>query len=495
MNKKGNLFSLIHSMTKSEKRYFKRYSQLQKPDSNLVRLFDTMDKAKTFDEIDLNGSFQDEVSDKGLIVLKRNLQLLILKVLRNYHDKISVEAEIHHLILNIEILWKKGLFDLCEANILKAKQLATKHESHHSLVIISDWERRLVLSKYGPGDGRLSKVIAEQHAATTGVQEISKYWTLLAETAGFSNSREESQSFQQKSVVAHDEKTGSIKAEILKNHVLFSQHMVKGELSKSELYVDKIIHILESHPEKVSEDPEQYATSLGNKATILLFQKRWKEAAELFQTLRDIPNNYKLRRKEDFSVRTICRSYNLELEMYRDKKDAEKGIELLNSVKIFLETHAKAIPKDYHILFWFQFANIYFSKKEYSKSLEWVNRILEERPGERSGILVYARILHLILHYEVGNIMFIQYAIDSHRRFLKKYKLSGKISQYLLSFFKKLTNIPETEKPQLFELLRQFIEEKNQPMDAFNSQDYVDILGWATEKLQHKTTSSQKAIS
>ena len=48
MKASGDLFTLIKSLTQTEKRYFKLFSSLQKGDKNYVKLFDAIDRQKTY---------------------------------------------------------------------------------------------------------------------------------------------------------------------------------------------------------------------------------------------------------------------------------------------------------------------------------------------------------------------------------------------------------------------------------------------------------------
>jgi len=50
MKPSNELFDLIKSLSKSEKRFFKLQSSLQSGDKNYVRLFDCIDRMEEYDE-------------------------------------------------------------------------------------------------------------------------------------------------------------------------------------------------------------------------------------------------------------------------------------------------------------------------------------------------------------------------------------------------------------------------------------------------------------
>ena len=57
MTKKGNLFFLIQSLSKSEKRYFKIFCFGQKVDKNYLKLFDAIDAQEVYDEAAIRRQF------------------------------------------------------------------------------------------------------------------------------------------------------------------------------------------------------------------------------------------------------------------------------------------------------------------------------------------------------------------------------------------------------------------------------------------------------
>ncbi|HQZ43738.1 MAG TPA: hypothetical protein PK735_12690, partial [Flavobacteriales bacterium] len=73
MKPSTELFDLIRSLTKSEKRFFKLHSSLQSGDKNYLRIFDSIDKQKAYDEEALKKQFAKETFIKHLPSEKNHL--------------------------------------------------------------------------------------------------------------------------------------------------------------------------------------------------------------------------------------------------------------------------------------------------------------------------------------------------------------------------------------------------------------------------------------
>jgi len=66
MKPSSELFKLIKSLTKSEKRFFKLSSALQAGEKNYLKIFDYIEKQEHYDEDELKDAFVGEVFVKHL---------------------------------------------------------------------------------------------------------------------------------------------------------------------------------------------------------------------------------------------------------------------------------------------------------------------------------------------------------------------------------------------------------------------------------------------
>ena len=124
MKPSTELFQLIKSLTKSEKRYFKLSSSLQSGEKNYMKLFDAVEMQEEYDEVDLKNRFLKETFIKHLPSEKNHLYSLILKSLRGFYSDKSAAAILQEQLRNIELLYNKALYKECSKIIRKAKKIA-----------------------------------------------------------------------------------------------------------------------------------------------------------------------------------------------------------------------------------------------------------------------------------------------------------------------------------------------------------------------------------
>ena len=138
------LFKLIRSLSKSEKRFFKLSSSLQAGEKNYIKIFDFIDAQKEYDEEVLKKEFKNEVFIKHLSSEKNYLYKLILKSLRSFYSEESPGSILKQEIKNIEILFSKALYKECEKYIQRAKALARSIEDFYYWNEIISWEKWLI---------------------------------------------------------------------------------------------------------------------------------------------------------------------------------------------------------------------------------------------------------------------------------------------------------------------------------------------------------------
>ena len=144
MRASSELFDLIQSLTKSEKRFFKLSSSLQSGDKNYLKLFDQIDKQSEYNEDEIKEVFKNESFIKHLPSEKNHLYKVILKSLRSFHSDRSISSVLRQEIKNIEILFQKALYKECGKFITRAKKKAYDHEKFYYLFELISWEKNLL---------------------------------------------------------------------------------------------------------------------------------------------------------------------------------------------------------------------------------------------------------------------------------------------------------------------------------------------------------------
>jgi hypothetical protein len=396
MVKKGNLFLLVKSLTKSEKRHFRMYAGVSRSNANYLQLFDAIEEQQEYDEKEIRKKLKGKRFLSQLHVTKIYLTELILKALKNYHSDTSIQSRLLDLLRDIELLFDKELYDLCFYKIQKAEELAGKYGKLPLLIEVFAWKRKLALAVSGPTKDVHSLLIKESNAIDQ-MKVLNRYWQHTINITSLISDENLLREITEKET----DNTYALQCRVLHSHILYGLHFIKGDIKEAEKHISALIELLEGYPDRIKEDPHSYVTAISNKIGLYLAVKRWAGVPALVDKIREVPVKYKLENESKFTVRLWLRTFNVELEMYRDSRQLKKGIEMIDEIQQFVEKRKKTIPADYMLLFYYQYANIFFLNKEYAKALGWVNEIMNSKFGnKREDIQSYARILNLMVHFE-----------------------------------------------------------------------------------------------
>ena len=151
MKPSTELFELIKSLSKSEKRFFKLSSSLQTGDKNYLKIFDAIEKQAVYNEAGLKIAFKKETFVSHFPSEKNHLYKLLLKSLRNYHSDNSINSLLKQEIKNVEILYKKALFKECNKFLVRAKKQAIENEKFYFLFELISWEKLLLEEAFEDG--------------------------------------------------------------------------------------------------------------------------------------------------------------------------------------------------------------------------------------------------------------------------------------------------------------------------------------------------------
>lgn len=144
MNVSGHLYQLIHTLTKSERRYFKLYAGFNRKDSHLLQLFDAISQNDINDDRSLKLHLADVAYLAQLDVLKVHLSQLILSVMRNFHRNSANDQILRDLITDLNYLHNKGLYVSAAKLLKKAKVMAGEINHDTALIEILGVENKMI---------------------------------------------------------------------------------------------------------------------------------------------------------------------------------------------------------------------------------------------------------------------------------------------------------------------------------------------------------------
>jgi hypothetical protein len=502
MKKSEDVFRLIKSLTKSEKRYFKIHASRHSIGGRniYVKLFDAIDSMKEYDEDLVKLKFKGEKFVSSLFSTKNYLFNIILKSLTEYYATGSLRQEINRIIDEFLILMEKGMYKQAEKRLIKAKALTIKNEMFELVLDILNLELRLLtrLNYTGKAHDLYTKNAKEKSQISgklNNFNEIINTYYLLSviwqkDKSPDSGDREWiEKNITKNPLFKNDQNALSNKAKLFYYRILFIASETNLDTQKSYSVLKKIIEHTDSHDEVLNNFAGQYINSLTNLVSLDISLKKYNSAEKNIEKLKNLPGRLspgKLTITTEASI--FHYTYFLLFVLCIETVQLDRGLILISEVESKLKQYKGYILKFRIMQFYFFFANMHFLRSEYDSSLKWLNKILNENTNEVSpDLMSYSRILSLVIHYEKNDYELIEHMIKSTKRFLSKNQRTFKFEKSVLDFLSKALRLSDDK--NINELLLSFKKSLlailNDPYES-DAIENLDLISWIESRLQNK---------
>src|SRR5690554_2212606 len=273
--KSDELFNLIKSLNRSEKRYFKLFVDSTGGNSpkKYIRLFDLIDQQDDFDEEKI---LKKETTFKPsqLSNMKAHLYFKILQSIRLYNQTAVVEIQIRELIDYAQLLLNKSLYDQCVNILQKAKKAAAKIDNLELLLEILKWEKSVLSQTVGrDNQKRVNRIIEDVQDVNNRINNINTFTNLsvklnsLYKKVGFIRNKFDYNkvvSIFNTSLPAYNEATLSLNEKLNLYHLLVGYYFMIQNFEKGYHYAKEWVKLFDNHSEMIPIRLETYINSINN---------------------------------------------------------------------------------------------------------------------------------------------------------------------------------------------------------------------------------------
>lgn len=443
------LYRLIRSLSPAEKRYFRIYIR-GKTDRNskYLHLFSLMSAQETFDEEFLKSRIYKNRAPEGkkYSELKSYLYNLVLKSLQAFDEQQSIQYKLHELLQGVLALYKRGLYEDCRELLSKASKIARQYEDFGTLLEIIRWEKQLAYTRMDVDflHKNLEQLQFQEEQAFQLLRNNSEYQKIFFQvyTANFKREASPKSADQmaplfqltgQNAILEDPDLARSHKARILYYRTLNIYYYATGQYEQFYESGEKLMQLLESQPHFLRENLADYIATLSNLILSCGLLQRYADVRIYLEKLHGltpitVDDRRKIHRQYYSNLFALCSFTGEFEEARRAMARCQEEAELIST-----QGHETAS-------FYFQYCTICFGCSDYSGALDYLNLWLgQPRSVEREDLQSLARILSLILHFEMGNLMLLESLTRATARFLQKKNRYQDLERRFIHFIHDLT--------------------------------------------------------
>lgn len=495
---KDQVFSLVKSLSKSEKRNFKLYVNRLQSDSEIkfVRLFELMDKMTQYDEKIIIQKIPG-VTKLQLPNLKRHLYGQILTSLRLIYINKNIDIQIREQLDFARILYGKGLYMQSLKMLDRIKKIAEDHNQDILHLEILEFEKmiearhitrsRQIVNKMESLLEAASKrsLVTFQNNKLSNLNIQTQGWYIQFGHAGSISSRISFLDFFAQmipEIPAENKLTFFEKVNFYQSMVWYHYILLDFELALE--FAKRWVHVFLINPQMQSKDPMLFMRGLYYLLTFHFLLGNKND----FQTYFRKFQNFIDQEKDTWNYNTEITGFlyltlsqlNLALLTGKYKEGILKGAELmerLNSYASFIDPH-KILLISYKI------GCLHFQIGEYSQAMNYFNHVVMIQVDHlRSDLEINSRILHMICHYELKNFDLIEnYLLPNTMKALQKAKEQNFIQLSVIELFKILIKKEDIEIKNGFKEYKKNLDSYRSKSQSKKDLAYLDLTVWLNRK-------------
>ncbi len=496
------LFQLIKSLTKSEKRNFKLYVNRihSKEDVKFIQLFDVLDKMTVYDEGVLLEKAKG-IKKRQLSNLKRHLYRQLLTSLRLVHISKNIDIEIREQIDYAKILYNKGLYLQSLKLLDKTKTIAKERHQDILHFEIIEFEK-LIESRHitrsienraealsGESDRRNEVISLTARLANLGLRLYGLYIKL-------GHVRNEKDAYMVREFfrsncpkLPENKLTFFEKIHLYQAYVWY--YYILQDFRLCYRYAQKWVDLFEEFPNMKIHDPDFYMRGMNNLLACLFFIKYHSKLKQNLLKLEAFCTESAASFNPNSEILAFLYIYTARINLHFLEGSFTTALKLIPELNAELDRFKSELDQHRVMVFYYKIACIYFASGDNENAIVYLSKIINLDAGHlREDIQCYARLLHLIAHYELGHYNLLEYLVKSVYRFLVKMKDLNAIQTEILTFLRNtIYKSPMALKKDFIKLKARLVKISEDPYER-RSFLYLDIISWLESKIEERSVET-----
>lgn len=495
-----DLFQLIHSLQKAEKRNFKLYitRNSSSEDLKIVKLFDALDKMPGYDEAGILRRVPS-IKKQQLPNIKAHLYKQVLASLRLLSNEENIDIQLHQQLDYARILYNKGLYLQSLKILERIKELARSYNQDSFLIQIISLEKKIeTLHITRSLEGRADQLSTEANEINEKRQMITALSNLALQLYGWyirnghaRNEQDETSVrafFRQSLPPKAGEQTGFYeRLYLFQSYCWFA--FIRQDFLQYYRYTQKWVDLFEANPQMKQVETGHYIKGLHNLLNAHFDLRNYSAFDKTLKQFEDFAASDIVTKNENNRIQSFVYLTTARVNQHFMEGSFAEGRKMVPYIEEKLEEYWGYIDRHRILVFYYKIASLYFGSGDYSFCIDYLQKIINWKVDLRNDLQCYARLLHLLAHYELGNDEIIEHLVRSVYRYMAKMENLTVIEEEMFAFLRQNFHLsPRKLQPEFKKLLDRI---KGYEKSRFETRSfaYLDIISWLQAKVEGKSMS------
>lgn len=491
MLKSESLIHLINNLTKQEKKEFSLYIS-NKPEKDYIFLFRLIDDKKVSDPEELKMSFLAAKPTSSFNTVVIYLFDLLIDILTRLRTELDSYYLLFNELLHARVLYEKSMYQECFQVLKKVKEKAVYYENHFALLVaqrlelnylltldFEDMDEQKLLNKQYKMNNTLKSI--RQLNEQSSLYELLKYRMI---NRGASRSLEETQKLDdlvtsEISIVAS---AGVENFEIKKNHQLFQANyfITVGDYKAAFNSFVELNKLFEENSHLWNNPPVYYLMTVEGMLESLRIMHNYEGMNYFIEKLTKLSSP-----SSSFQLNVMYVIFIYRLFSFIDAGDFDKAGIWIAEHQASLIDKMLLLKEQQQAEMSLYIALIHLGNGEYRKARKRLSATIGRGHLYSLPLFRTIRIVNVMIHYELGDVDYIQSEIRSIKREMSKNKgYNLKVESFLLKFLN--YSFADTNRKKRAEIWESMAEEVHALYaDKYETQILrkFDFVAWVEAKI------------
>lgn len=499
-----DLFLLIKSLSKSDKRAFRLYVGSFNSDSQklFIQLFDYIDRSNTLDDAAIKSNVTG-LTSSNYNNLKRHLYSKILISLRLIEKEKKANIKIREYIDFVYVLYGKGLYLQALRLLDKAKTEAKKHHTDFSLLTIIEIEKMIQSNHITrTPDEPIRNLVNEaqetintlQNRITLSNLRITMH-KMYIERGHVRNDEEakEVKSFFEKNLPPIVNQEIGMMEQVYLNQSQVWYHYILNDFANCYHHALKWVLLFKENRELRERDINLYLRGYHYLLTSAFNLKKTAPYKEHLTELEKIRESNYRQLTQNSKIVSFLYVHTARLNLHFLQGTFEEGILDINKTLKRIKQHRRQLDPHKIMVLYFKISWMYIGNNQAEMAQDYLNHIIKiNNMSLREDIQSFARLLHLMSIYDMDDYELLKKQVRLYKTYFNKVKELNDFHKSVMCYFDDIASAPLLDHKKLHTECKQALSKIQENQYERRSFLYLDIMSWLEAKIRR--TSITKII-
>ncbi|MDB5196721.1 MAG: hypothetical protein JWP88_1092, partial [Flaviaesturariibacter sp.] len=436
------------------------------------------------------------IKKQQLSNIKAHLYKEVLASMRLLSNAENIDIQLHEQLDYARLLYNKGLYLQSLKILERIKELAKAYNQDSFLIQIISLEKKIeTLHITRSMQGRAEQLTAEANEINEKRRTITSLSNLALQLYSWyiknGHARNEADEIDVKRFFKESlPLDAAAQSGFYERLYLYQSYcwfaFIRQDFLMYYRYTQKWVDIFSEQSQMIQVETGHYIKGIHNLLNAHFDLRNYVQFDIVLEQFRQFAESDIVARNENNRIQTFVYFTTARINQHFMLGTFKEGLELVPFIEEKLEEYSLFIDRHRVLVFYYKIASLYFGSGDFARCIDYLQKIINWKVDLRNDLQCYARLLHLLAHYELGNDDIIEYLVRSVYRFMAKMGNLTVIEEAMFSFLRHNFHLPPRKLQPEFEKLLHTIKQYEKSRFETRAFAYLDIISWLEGKVYSK---------